>query len=185
LRIAGTSAIDNKPATIPGSGSLIIEARGGDQQQRTVGVPGGLVLVERASAGGVDVVSFSLSAASKTISFQPPAPLAFIRTQPGASWTWSARSTDGTVGLSQTATVTGSGSVSVGGAQVPSVTVQRAFTVTGAVQGTVQLTTTVSQVDRLPLVQREVIDVKATVLGFISTHIVSDTTATLTSTRPQ
>jgi len=185
LRIAGTSAVDGKPSTVPSTGSLVVEARGTDQQHRTVGVPGNLVLLQRAGAGGVDLVSFSLNAASKTVSFQPAAPLAFIRTQPGASWNWSVRSTDGSVTLNQTASVTGGGTVTVAGTQVPAVTVQRVFTVSGAVQGTVQLASTLSLVDRLPLIQHEVIDIRATTLGFISTRIVSDTTATLTATRPQ
>lgn len=184
LRITGTSAVDGKAATVPASGSLIVEPRGGDQQHRTIGVPGGLVLVQRASTTGVDLVSFSLTAGSKTLTFRPPAPLAFVRTDPGASWSWSARSSDGTVAVSQTATVTGSGAVTVGGTSVPATTVQRVFSVSGAVQGTVRLTSSVSQVDRLPLLQNQVIDVKATVLGLLSTRVVSDTTATLTRTRP-
>ncbi len=56
----------------------------------------------------------------------------------------------------------------------------------GAVQGTVQLTTTVSLVDRLPLVQHQVINVTASALGgLVSTSVVSDSTATLTSTSPR
>lgn len=185
LRIEGTSSVDGKPATVPASGTLVVESRGSDQQHRTVGVPGGLVLVQRASPAGVDLVSFSLTAGSKTLTFRPPAPLAFVRTEPGASWSWSARSTDGTVGLSQTASVTGTGSVLVGGSSVPTVNVQRVFTVTGALQGTVRLTSSVSQVDRLPLIQQQVIDVKATVLGLLSTRVVSNATATVTSTSPR
>jgi len=184
LSISGTSSVDSKLSAVPAVGSLVIRQQGGDQQHSTVGVPGGLVLVQRASAGGVDLVSFSLTAGSKTLSFRPPAPVAFVRTTPGASWSWSVRSADGTVGLSQTANVTGTGSVTVGGTQVPAVTVQRVFTVSGAVQGTVQLTSSVSEVDRLPLVQHQLIDVKATVL-FVTTRVVSDTTATLTSTSPR
>ena len=185
LRISGTSSVGGKATTVPTSGSLVVESRGGDQQQRTVGVPGGLVLVQRANAAGADLVSFSLTASSRTLSFAPPAPVAFIRTAPG-SWTWSARSTDGTVNLSQTATVFTAGPVNVGGTQVPAVTVQRVFSVSGAVQGTVQLTTTVSLVDRLPLVQHQVINITASALGgLVSTSVVSDSTATLTSTSPR
>jgi hypothetical protein len=94
------------------------------------------------------------------------------------------RSTDGSVALSQTATVAGGGSVTVGGTTVPTVTVSRVFTVSGAATGTVRLTSTVSQVDRLPVVQHQVINVTAGLLGLLSTHVVSDATATLTSTRP-
>ena len=185
LRISGTSSVGGKATAVPTSGSLLVESRGGDQLHRTVGVPGGLVLVQRANAAGTDLVSFSLSAGSKTLSFAPPSPVAFIRTAPG-SWSWSARSTDGTVSVSQTANVSGSGPVNVGGAQVPAVTVQRVFTVSGAVQGTVRLTSTVSLVDRLPLIQHQVINVTAAALnGMVSTSVVSDSTATLTSTSPR
>lgn len=184
LRISGTSTVGGKASSVPTTGSLVVEQRGGDQQHRTVGVPGGLVLVQRASAAGVDLVSFSLTAGSKTLTFRPPAPLAFVRTDQGASWSWSVRSTDGTVVVNQTASTTGSGSVAVGGTSVPTVTVQRVFSVSGAVQGSVRLTSSLSQVDRLPLLQHQVIDVSATVLGLLSTRVVSDTTATLTSTRP-
>lgn len=184
LTITGTSAVDGKPSAVPATGSLVITGSGSDQQQRMVGVPGGLVLAQRATPAGADLVSLSLTAGSKTLTFRPPSPVAFLRTDPGASWTWSARSTDNTVGVSQTASVSAGGTVSVGGATVPAVTIQRVFTVSGAVQGTVRLTSTVSLVDRLPLVQRQVIDVKATVL-LLSTRIVSDTVATLTTTRPR
>jgi hypothetical protein len=185
LRISGTSAVDGKSSSVPSTGSLVVSGSGGDQTLRTVGVPGDLVLVQRASAGGVDLVSFSLSAAGKTLTFRPSAPVAFVRTQPGASWSWSTKSTDGSVTLNQTASVTGAGSTAVGGTQVPTVTVQRTFSVSGAFSGTVRLTSTVSQVDRLPIVQHQVIDVKATVLGLLSTRVTSDATATVTSTRPQ
>ena len=185
LRISGTSSVGGKAPAVPPSGSLVVESRGGDQQHRTVGVPGGLVLVQRANAGGTDLVSFSLTASSRTLSFAPPSPVAFIRTAPG-SWTWSARSSDGTVSISQTASTSAAGPVNVGGAQVPAVTVQRVFTVSGAVQGTVRLTSTVSLVDRLPLVQHQVINVTATALnGMVSTSVVSDSTAALTSTTPR
>ena len=185
MSISGSSSVDGKPAPVPSSGSLVVSQQGGDQQHRTVGMPGDLVVVQRASASGVDLVSFSLSAGGKTLTFRPASPVPFVRTDPGASWSWSVRSTDGTVGISQTARVTGSGSVSVGGAAVPAATVERVFTVSGAVQGTVRLTSSVSTTDRLPLRQHQAIDVKATVLGLLSTRIVSDTTATLTSTRPR
>ena len=185
LRISGTSSVGGKATAVPTSGSLMVESRGADQVHRTVGVPGGLVLVQRANAAGADLVSFSLTAGSRTLSFSPPSPVAFIRTAPG-SWTWSARSTDGTVSLSQTANVSSSGPVNVGGTQVPAVTVQRVFTVSGAVQGTVRLTSTVSLVDRLPLIQHQVINVTGTALnGLVSTSVVSDSTATLTSTSPR
>lgn len=184
MSISGTSSVDGKPSAVPGTGSLLVSGSGGDQTIRTSGVPGGLVLTQRSSAAGVDLVAFSLTAGSKTLTFRPASPLAYVRTTPGASWSWNARSSDGTVNVSQTASVSGGGSVSVGGASVPTVTVSRTFTVSGAVQGTVRLTSTVSLVDRLPLVQHQVIDVKATVL-LLSTRIVSDTTATLTSTRPR
>jgi hypothetical protein len=75
--------------------------------------------------------------------------------------------------------------MNVGGTTVPTVTVQRVFTVSGDLNGTVQLTSTVSQVDRLPLVQQQVINVKATALGLLSTTVVSNATATLTSTTPR
>ncbi len=185
LRISGSSSVDGKAASVPSSGSLVVEQRGSEQQHRTVGVPGGLVLLQRANAGGVDLVSFSLTAGSKTLTFRPPSPLAFVRTDPGASWSWSVRSSDGSVGLNQTASVASAGTVTVGGTSVPAVTVQRTFTVSGTVQGTVRLTSTVSTVDRLPLVQHEVIDVRATALGLLSTRVVSDTSATLTSTTPR
>ena len=185
MRISGRSTIYGKAAPLHGWGTLVVQQSDSDQQHRTSGVPGGLVLVQRASAAGVDLVSFSMTAGSKTLSFRPPSPLTFVRTDPGASWSWSVRSTDGTVALSQTATVTSAGSVAVGGASVPSVTVDRVFTVSGALQGTVRLTSSVSRVDRLPLIQHEVINVKATVLGLLSTNLVSDVTATLTSTSPR
>ena len=185
LRISGTSSVGGKATAVPTSGSLVVESRGGDQQHRTVGVPGGLVLVQRANEGGTDLVSLSLTASSRTLSFAPPSPVAYIRTAPG-SWTWSARSSDGTVAISQTATASAAGPVKVGGAQVPAVTVQRVFSVSGAVQGTVGLTSTVSLVDGLPLVQHQVIDVTATAMnGMVSTSVVSDSTATLTSTTPR
>ena len=184
MTISGTSAVDGKASALPGSGSLVVSGSGGDQTVRTTGVPGGLVLTQRANAGGVDLVSFALTAGSKTLTFRPASPLAYVRTTPGASWSWSTRSTDGSVTVSQTASVSGTGSVSVGGVLVPTITVSRTFAVSGAVQGTVRLTSTVSQVDRLPLVQHQVIDVRATVL-LLSTRMVSDTTATLTSTRPR
>ena len=184
LTISGTSTVDGKPSALPSTGSLVVAARGADQEHRMVGVPGGLVLLQRPTPAGADLVSFSLTAGSKTLTFRPPTPLAFIRTDPGASWTWSVRSTDNTVGVSQTASVSAGGTVSVGGASVPVVTVHRVFTVSGSVQGTVRLTSTVSLLDRLPLVQHQVIDVKATVL-LLSTRIVSDTVATLTTTRPR
>ncbi len=185
LRIAGTSSVDGKPSAVPASGSLVVEGQGSDQTHRTVGVPGGLVVAQRASAAGIDVVSFSLTAAGKTLTFRPPAPLPFVRTDPGASWSWSARSSDGAVTVNQAATVAAAGAVSVGGTSVPVVTVNRTFTVSGSVQGTVRLTTSVSLVDRLPLVQQQSIDVKATVLGLLTTRVVSDATATLTSTSPR
>ncbi len=186
LRISGTSSVGSTSTAVPTSGSLVVESRGGDQQHRTVGVPGNLVLVQRANAAGTDLLSFSLTAGSTTLSFAPPTPLAFVRTQPG-SWNWSVQSTDRTVTLNQTATVTGAAPVSVGGAQVPAVTVQRVFNVTGAtVSGTVRLTSTVSLVDRLPLVQHQVINVTGKGLGgLVSKTITSDTTATLTSTSPR
>lgn len=185
LSINGTSSVNGKAAAVPTSGSLIVTAQGGDQQHRTVGVPGGLVLVQRSTAAGVDLVSFSLTAGSKTLTFRPPSPLAFVRTDPGASWSWSVRSTDGSVTLNQTASVTGATSVNVGGNTVPAVTVQRTFKVSGGVQGTLRLTSTVSQVDRLPLLQQQSIDVRAAVLGLLSAHVKSDATATLTSTSPR
>lgn len=181
LSISGSSSA----GAVPGSGSLVVEQRGGDQQHRTVGVPGGLVLVQRANASGIDIVSFSLSAGSKALSFRPPSPLPYVRTELGASWSWSVRSTDGQVNLSQTASVSSGGSVTVGGTTVPTVTVQRVFTVSGAVQGTVRLTSTVSTVDRLPVRQHLAINVKAVVLGLQAGSVVSDTTATLTSTTPR
>ena len=185
LRISGTSSVGGKATAVPSSGALVVETRGGDQQHRTVGVPGGLVLVQRANAGGTDLVSFSLTAASRTLSFTPPSPVAFIRSAPG-SWTWSARSSDGTVAISQTATASAAEPVNVGGAQVPAVTVQRVFSVSGTVQGTVRLTSTVSLVDRLPLVQHQVINVTATAMnGMVSTSVVSDSIASLTSTTPR
>ena len=186
LRISGTSSVGGTATAVPSSGSLVVESRGSDQQHRTVGVPGDLVLVQRATAAGVDLVSFSLTAGSTTLSFAPPAPLPFVRTQPG-SWNWSVQSTDRTVTLNQTATVTSAGSVNVGGAQVPAVTVHRVFNVSGAtVSGMVRLTSTVSLVDRLPLVQHQVINVTGKALGgLVSKTIASDTTAALTSTSPR
>ena len=186
LRLTGTSSVGGASTAVPSSGSLVVQSRGSDQLHRTVGVPGDLVLVQRASAAGVDVVSFSLTAGSTTLSFAPPAPLPFVRTQPG-SWSWSVQSTDRTVTLNQTATVTNAGPVSVGGLPVPAVTVQRVFSVSGAsVSGTVRLTSTVSLVDRLPLVQHQVINVTGTALGgLVSKTVASDTTATLTSTSPR
>ena len=187
LRLSGSSTVDGKTTPLPASGSLVVrQLSATDQSQQTTGLPGDLVLVQRASAAGVDLVSFSLTASGKTLTFSPPAPVAFVRTDAavGASWTWSVRSTDGTVSVSQTASVTSVGPVSVAGASVPAVTVQRVLTVTGSVQGTLRLTSTVSLSDRLPLVQHQALDVKATALGLLSTRIVSDATATLTSTRP-
>lgn len=188
LSIRGTSAVDGKAAAVPSSGTLVVQQRSAsDRSQQTVGLPGSLVLVQRATPSGLDLVSFSLTASSRTLTFQPPSALAFVRTDvaAGTSWSWSARSTDGSVSVSQTATVTGIGTVSVAGATVAAVTVDRVLTATGSVQGTIRLTSTVSLVDRLPLVQHQALDVKATALGLFSTHIVSDVTATLTSTRPR
>ena len=185
LRISGTSTVDGRSSPLPSTGSLVITQQGGDQQHQMVGVPGGLVLVQRANASGVDLVSFNLAAGSKTLTFRPPSPLPYVRTQPGASWSWSVRSTDASVNLSLTANVTAGGSMNVGGTTVPTVTVQRVFAVSGDLSGSVQLTSTLSQVDRLPLVQQQVINVKATVLGLLSKTVVSNATATLTSTTPR
>jgi len=188
LRLAGSSTVDGTTTPLPTSGSLVVQQRSAtDQSQQTTGLPGDLVLVQRATAAGVDLVSFSLTASGKTLTFAPPAPVAFVRTDApvGASWTWSVRSTDGTVSVNQTASVTSVGPVLVAGASVPAVTVQRVLTVTGSVQGTLRLTSTVSLSDRLTLVQHQALDVKATALGLFSTRIVSDATATLTSTRPR
>ncbi len=188
LSIRGTSAVDGQAAAVPSSGTLLVQQRSSsDQSQQTVGLPGSLVLVQRATPSGLDLVSFSLTASSRTLTFQPPSALAFVRTDvaAGTSWSWSARSTDGSVSVSQTATVTGIGTVSVAGATVAAVTVDRVLTATGSVQGTIRVNSTVSLVDRLPLVQHQALDVKATALGLFSTHIVSDVTATLTSTRPR
>lgn len=185
LRIAGTSSVDGKAATVPTSGSLVVEARGQDQQHRTVGVPGGLVVVQRASVSGTDLVSLGISAASKTLSFVPSAPMAYIRTNAGQSWAGSARSTDGSVGLTETGQVTGTGSVTIDGRAIPVVLIRQEFTVSGMLAGTVVLTSSISSIDRLPLVQRQVIDAKATLLGLFSTRIVSDTTTTMTATSPR
>ncbi len=188
LRVTGTSAVDGKSASLPSSATLVVQQRGGtDQVQRTDGLPGGLVITQRATPSGLDLLAFSLSASGRTLTFSPPSPLPFVRTDApvGTSWSWTARSTDGSVSVSQTATVTSVGPVSVAGASIPAVTVSRVLTASGAVQGTLQLISTVSQADRLPLVQRQVLDVRATFLGLFSTHIVSDITATLTSTRPR
>ena len=181
LRISGTSS----SGPVPTTGSLIVESKGGDQQQRAVGVPGDVVVVQRASAAGVDVVSFSLSAGGATMSFTPPAPLPFVRTS--GSWSWSVQSSDRAVTVDQTATASSAGSVDVGGTQVPAVTVTRVFNVSGAsASGTVRLTTTVSLLDRLPLVQQQAINVTGTAFGgWVSKSVTSESTATLTSLTPR
>ena len=188
LRVVGTSTVDGVSASVPSAATLVVQQRSAtDQLQRTDGLPGGLVLVQRATPSGLDLLSFSLSASGRTLSFSPPSPLPFVRTDApvGTSWSWTARSTDGAVTVSQTATVTQVGPVSVAGASIPAVTVSRVLTASGAVQGTLRLVSTVSQADRLPLIQSQVLDVKASFLGLFSTRIVSDITATLTSTRPR
>lgn len=188
LRVTGTSAVDGRSASVPTSATLVVQQQSAtDQVQRTDGLPGGLVVAQRATPSGLDLLSFSITASGRTLSFSPPSPLPFVRTDApvGTSRSWTARSTDGSVTISQTATVTSVGPVSVAGTSIPAVTVSRVLTASGAVQGTLRLISTVSQADRLPLVQRQVLDVKAAVLGLFSTRIVSDITATLTSTRPR
>ena len=188
LRVVGTSRVDGVSASVPSSATLVVQQRSAtDQVQRTDGLPGGLVIVQRATPSGLDLLSFSLSASGRTLSFAPPSPLPFVRTDApiGTSWSWTARSTDGAVTVSQTATVTQVGPVSVAGASIPAVTVSRVLTASGAVKGTLRLVSTVSQADRLPLIQSQVLDVRASFLGLFSTRIVSDITATLTSTRPR
>ncbi|MEO5680010.1 MAG: hypothetical protein ABIS47_10115, partial [Acidimicrobiales bacterium] len=188
LAISGTSTVDGARASVPSSGSLLVEQRSPtDQAQSATGLPGNLVLLQRATPSGLDLVAFSLSASSKTLTFAPPSPLPFVKTDVpvGTSWSWTARSTDGSVTVSQVATVQSIGPVLVGGLSVPAVRVERVLTATGTVQGTLRLTSTVSLVDRLPLIQHQVLDVKATFLGLFSTRIVGDVTATLTSTRPR
>jgi hypothetical protein len=190
LAIAGTSSVDGRSTSVPGSGSLVVQqSSASDQTHRIDGLPGNLVLVQRATASGLDLVSFSLTAAIRTIAFRPASPLAFVRTDApvGTSWSWSVPSTDGRVSLSQRATVTSIGSANVGGTSVPAVTVTRTFTASGPdVEGTLQLDSTVSLADRLPLVQRQALNVRAKALGgLLSTQIVSNITTTLTSTRPR
>lgn len=188
LRVTGTSSVDGRAVAVPTSARLVVQQQGAtDQVHRTDGLPGGLVLVQRATPSGLDLLSFSLTASSRTLTFTPPSPLTFVRTDApvGTSWSWTATSTDGSVTVSQTGTVTSIAPVTVAGTTVPAVTVSRVLTATGTVQGTLRLTSTVSLAERLPLVQHQALDVKATVLGLFSTRIVSDVTATLTSTRPQ
>ncbi len=188
LAIAGSGSVDGQSTSVPGSGSLVVQQSSAtDQTHRIDGLPGNLVLVQRATASGLDLVSFSLTAANRTITFRPSSPLAFVRTDApvGTSWSWSVPSTDGRVSLSQRATVTSIGSANVGGTSVPAVTVSRVFTASGPdVEGTLQLDSTVSLADRLPLVQRQALNVRAKALGgLLSSQIVSNITTTLTSTR--
>jgi len=143
LRVTGAGSVGGASVSVPSSASLVIQQRSAtDQGQRTDGLPGGLVLVQRATPSGLDLLSFSLTASGRTLAFSPPSPLPFVRTDSpvGTSWSWTARSTDGTVTVTQTATVTSIGPVSVAGASIPAVTVTRVLTTTGAVQGTLQLT---------------------------------------------
>lgn len=190
LAIAGSGSVDGRSTSVPGSGSLVVQQSSAtDQTHRIDGLPGNLVLVQRATASGLDLVTFSLTAANRTITFRPPTPLAFVRTDApvGTSWSWSVTSTDGRVSLSQRSTVTGIGSTNVGGTSLPAVTVSRVFTASGPdVEGTLQLDSTVSLAGRLPLVQRQALNVRAKALGgLLSTQIVSNITTTLTSTRPR
>lgn len=183
LSISGTSS----SGPVPSSGSLVVESRGGDQQLRATGMPGDVVIVQRASTAGVDVVSFSLTAAGTTLSFVPPSPLPFVRNS--GSWNWSVQSTDRMVTLNQTASASSAGSVNIGGTSVPAVTVTRVFSVTGKVggnpvTGTVRLNSTVSLVDRLPLVQFQDISLTGTALVFSKT-VTSTSTATVTSLTPR
>lgn len=191
VRITGTSSAGGKAVAVPAQGSLVVAQRSSTDQQQTIqGLPGGLVLVVRAVPAGVDLVSFSLSAASHTLTFRPPAPVPFVRTDAavGQSWQWQVRTTDptlGTVTVDQRATVTATGNMTVGGTSVPVVTIDRVFTVSGShVNGTVQLTSVVSLIDRLPLIEHEVVHVTASVL-FLTSSVVSDLSSTLTSIVPQ
>lgn len=190
LAIAGSGSVDGRRTSVPGSGSLLVQqSSASDQTHRIDGLPGNLVLVQRATASGLDLVSFSLTAANRTITFRPSSPLAFVRTDApvGTSWSWSVTSTDGRVSLNQRSTVTSVGPANVGGSSVPAVTVTRVFTASGPdVEGTLQLDSTVSLADRLPLVQRQALNIRAKALGgLLSTQIVSNITTTLTSTRPR
>jgi len=92
LTIAGSGSVDGRSTSVPGSGSLVVQQSSAtDQTHRIDGLPGNLVLVQRATASGLALVSFSLTAANRTITFRSSSPLAFVRTDApvGTSWNWA------------------------------------------------------------------------------------------------
>ena len=183
---SGSANVDGSGQRVPSSGSMVFAAVGGDLRQSSPGTPGNVQLTQRYVSNETDLVSLQLKAGSLNKTITPSSPVAFLRydSPAGTSWTWSATSTDGKTHVSATGTVGSGRTVNVGGVDVATTQTDMTITISGDITGTAHITTWVSPVYRLPVIQRQQINAKQSVGSGFSSTFTSDITTTLTSLSP-
>jgi hypothetical protein len=182
VAITGTATLNGSPQDVPSSGTLVIDQQSDtDQHQGTPSGPADVDLVLRYSQTRADLVSLKLQASAITKTFQPTAGSPYLRFDGpvGASWSWKADSTDSKTHIAFAASITREDVAMIGGQPVPVVVVDATLTISGDVTGTARLTTWVAKAERLPVIQRQVINASASMYG-MTAKLVSDTTATMT-----
>jgi hypothetical protein len=186
VAITGTATLNGSPQAVPSGGNLVIDQQSDtDQHQGTPSGPADVDLVLRYSQTRADLVSLKLQASAITKTFQPTAGSPYLRFDGpvGASWSWKADSTDSKTHIAFVASVAREDVATIGGQPVPVVVVDATLTISGDVTGTAHLTTWVAKAERLPVIQRQVIDATASMYG-MTAKLVSDTTATMSRLTP-
>ena len=171
---------------MPTSGEVIFAAAGDNVHQSSPKAPGDVVLLQRFSGAKSELVSLELTAGDSHKVFSPTSPVTYLlyNAPGGASWGWSADSTDGKTHVTANGRIGGTRDITIGGISVRAVEVVHELTISGDIKGTATLTTWASPDYRLPLVQHQRIDATARGLLGLSVRLVSDTTTTLRSINP-
>jgi hypothetical protein len=180
---AGSASVNGRSQTFPSTGSMVFAASGSDLRQSSPNTPGNVVLTQRFSGGKSALVSFEMKAGDTSKEFRPASPVTFLvyNAPQGTAWNWSATSSDGATHVNATSTVGGTRVVNVGGQDVGTVEIITTLSLSGDMSGTAQLTVWASPTLRLPVMQRQVINAKASTGYGFSSKLVSDVTQTLTS----
>lgn len=184
---AGSASVNGRAQAVPSTGSVVFTATGSDLRQSSPNTPGDVKITQRFSQNEARLVSFQLKAGDTTKVFTPSSPALFIpySSPSGSSWTWSATSSDGATHVSVTGGVGDSKTMTIAGQSVSVTEITASLSISGDISGSADLTMWVSNTLRLPVVQRQVINAKASSGYGFSSKLTSDVTQTLTSLTPQ
>ncbi|MEY2398012.1 MAG: hypothetical protein QOJ00_1186 [Actinomycetota bacterium] len=185
VTFSGSASVDGKAQAVPSAGSIHLRKAGSNVEQSSPDAPGDVVLVQHYASNESDLVSLQMTANNTTKTFVPSSPVTYLQynSPQGASWSWSATSTDGKTKVAATGIVGGTSNLVINGETVNVVQLTTTLSMSGDISGTAKLVTWASPAYRLPVMSRQIINASAKV-SWSSVKLVSDVTTTFSRLSP-